>query len=101
MGVDINGNPTEHRNIYQPTDDPVFYYQPPVDENGNHPAASVIIKFFTSGLDEFEAEEGMILHEIRSGWETTGTYLEYRWDEELQKEVLRVPEDFEERKYSR
>lgn len=48
-----------------------------------------------------EAEEGMILREIRSGWETTGTYLEYRWDEELQKEVLRIPEDFEERKYSR
>lgn len=48
-----------------------------------------------------EAEEGMILHEIRSGWETFSTYLGYRWDDELQKEVLRVPEDFEERKYSR
>jgi hypothetical protein len=48
-----------------------------------------------------EAEEGMILHEIRSGWETFSAYLGYRWDDELQKEVLRVPEDFEERKYSR
>jgi hypothetical protein len=48
-----------------------------------------------------EAEEGMILHEIRSGWETKSTYLEYRWDEELQKDVLRVPEDFEERKHFR
>ena len=36
MGKDIYGNPVENTNIYQPTDDPVYYYQPPVDENGNH-----------------------------------------------------------------
>ena len=36
VGVDIYGNPVDNTNIYQPTDDPVFYYQPPVDENGNH-----------------------------------------------------------------
>ncbi|MBR5518424.1 MAG: heparinase II/III family protein, partial [Clostridia bacterium] len=36
MGVDIYGNPVDNANIYQPTDDPVYYYQPPVDENGNH-----------------------------------------------------------------
>ena len=36
MGVDVNGNPAGNREIYQPTDDPVYYYQPPVDENGNH-----------------------------------------------------------------
>ena len=36
MGVDVNGNPAGNRETYQPTDDPVFYYQPPVDENGNH-----------------------------------------------------------------
>ena len=35
-GVDINGNKLDHTDIFQPTDDPVFYYQPPVDENGNH-----------------------------------------------------------------
>jgi len=35
-GVDVNGNPVDNSNIYQPTDDPVYYYQPPVDENGNH-----------------------------------------------------------------
>ena len=35
-GVDAEGNPVDNSNIYQPTDDPVFYYQPPVDENGNH-----------------------------------------------------------------
>ena len=35
-GVDIYGNPVTHNDIYQPTDDPVYYYQPPVDENGNH-----------------------------------------------------------------
>ena len=26
----------ENRRIYQPTDDPIYYYRPPVDENGNH-----------------------------------------------------------------
>ncbi len=26
----------DNRQVYQPTDDPVFYYQPPVDESGNH-----------------------------------------------------------------
>ncbi|MBR5518953.1 MAG: S-layer homology domain-containing protein [Clostridia bacterium] len=36
LGVDVNGISTKHREIYQPTDDPVYYYQPPVDENGNH-----------------------------------------------------------------
>jgi len=35
-GVDANGNPVDNSNIYQPTDDPVYYYKPPVDENGNH-----------------------------------------------------------------
>lgn len=36
IGVDVNGNPVTNSNIYQPTDDPVYYYQPPVDENGEH-----------------------------------------------------------------
>ena len=36
MGYDVNGDPVENTNIYQPTDNPVYYYQPPVDENGNH-----------------------------------------------------------------
>lgn len=35
-GVDVNGNTVSNYDIYQPTDDPVFYYQPPVDEEGNH-----------------------------------------------------------------
>jgi len=36
VGVDKDGNPVDNHNVYQPTDDPVYYYQPPVDENGNH-----------------------------------------------------------------
>ena len=36
VGYDVNGDKVENTNIYQPTDNPVYYYQPPVDENGNH-----------------------------------------------------------------
>jgi len=36
LGVDVNGNPVRNYDIINPTDDPVYYYQPPVDENGNH-----------------------------------------------------------------
>ena len=36
MNVDIYGNPLDHHEVYQPTGDPVFYYQPPVDAKGNH-----------------------------------------------------------------
>ena len=36
LGKDIHGDPTRHTNIINPTDDPIYYYQPPVDENGNH-----------------------------------------------------------------
>lgn len=74
MGMDINGEKVENTNIYQPTGHPIYYYQPPVDENGNHDYFGYPI--YDDPQDIPDAEFFGTWDEIDNRW-VAGPYLRY------------------------
>ena len=74
IAKDIYGNPVENSNIYQPTDDPIYYYQPPVDENGNHDYFGYVI--YDDPQDIPDSEFYGTWDEIDNKW-VSGPYLRY------------------------
>ena len=74
MGMDVNGEKVENTNIYQPTGHPIYYYQPPVDENGNHDYFGYPI--YDDPQDIPDAEFFGTWDEIDNRW-VAGPYLRY------------------------
>ena len=74
MNVDVNGNKLDHTDIYQPTGDPVFYYQPPVDENGNHDYFGY--KMYDDPMDITDEEFFGTWDSVTKMW-VSGPYLRY------------------------
>ena len=73
-GLDVEGNPVENTNIYQPTGHPIYYYQPPVDENGNHDYFAYPI--YDDPQDITDEEFFGIWDEMDNRW-VLGPYLRY------------------------
>ncbi len=74
MGQDVNGDLVENTNIYRPTDHPIYYYQPPIDENGNHDYFAYPI--YDDPQDITDEEFFGVWNEKLNEW-VNGPYLRY------------------------